>query len=175
MTELGQRPDCKIFDIGIGRTGTTSLCRAMQILGYSAIHAPRSLEEIEKHDFCNDLYVASRYKFLDYLYPNAKFIVTIRDIDDWSASSDRKNKGMRIDTKAQILENRFRIHGMFHYDKKAWRSTFIRHYQGIMAYFSSRDVLYFDVQEGDGWKKLCKFLGKDVPSVPFPHLNESQK
>lgn len=23
----------------------------------------------------------------------------------------------------------------------------------------------------DGWEPLCKFLGKDVPDEPFPHLN----
>jgi len=23
----------------------------------------------------------------------------------------------------------------------------------------------------DGWEPLCKFLGKDVPDVPFPHKN----
>lgn len=26
---------------------------------------------------------------------------------------------------------------------------------------------------GTGWEPLCKFLGKPVPSVPFPHVNES--
>jgi hypothetical protein len=25
--------------------------------------------------------------------------------------------------------------------------------------------------EGDGWEKLCPFLGVPVPSVPFPHLH----
>ena len=25
---------------------------------------------------------------------------------------------------------------------------------------------------GDGWEPLCAFLGKEVPSVPFPRMNE---
>lgn len=25
---------------------------------------------------------------------------------------------------------------------------------------------------GDGWEPLCAFLGKEVPNVPFPRLNE---
>ena len=25
----------------------------------------------------------------------------------------------------------------------------------------------------DGWEPLCKFLGKDVPNKPFPHVNAS--
>jgi Sulfotransferase domain len=28
---------------------------------------------------------------------------------------------------------------------------------------------------GSGWEPLCKFLGRDVPNVPFPHLNESKE
>jgi hypothetical protein len=27
---------------------------------------------------------------------------------------------------------------------------------------------------GSGWEPLCEFLGKPVPDVPFPHLNESK-
>jgi hypothetical protein len=34
-------------------------------------------------------------------------------------------------------------------------------------------LLVFDVHEG--WKPLCDFLGKEVPDVPFPHLNETSK
>jgi hypothetical protein len=25
---------------------------------------------------------------------------------------------------------------------------------------------------GEGWEPLCEFLGKDVPNVPFPRLND---
>lgn len=25
----------------------------------------------------------------------------------------------------------------------------------------------------DGWEPLCEFLGKEVPSEPFPHVNTS--
>jgi hypothetical protein len=27
---------------------------------------------------------------------------------------------------------------------------------------------------GSGWEPLCEVLGKPVPGVPFPHLNESK-
>lgn len=29
-----------------------------------------------------------------------------------------------------------------------------------------------EYQLGSGWEPLCEFLGKPVPDVPFPHLNE---
>jgi hypothetical protein len=32
-------------------------------------------------------------------------------------------------------------------------------------------LLVMDIKEG--WEPLCKFLGKPIPSEPFPHVNES--
>ena len=31
-----------------------------------------------------------------------------------------------------------------------------------------------DLAAGDGWSKLCPFLGKPVPDAPFPHLNRAE-
>jgi hypothetical protein len=25
--------------------------------------------------------------------------------------------------------------------------------------------------EGDGWEKLCNFLDKPIPQIPYPHKN----
>lgn len=32
-------------------------------------------------------------------------------------------------------------------------------------------MLVFDVKQG--WEPLCKFLGKPIPDVPFPNLNDT--
>ena len=40
----------KILGIGLSRTGTTSLTRALEILGLRAVHFPRRLREIRRHD-----------------------------------------------------------------------------------------------------------------------------
>ena len=34
-------------------------------------------------------------------------------------------------------------------------------------------LLEMDIAAGDGWEKLCAFLGRDVPDQPFPHLNKA--
>jgi hypothetical protein len=42
----------------------------------------------------------------------------------------------------------------------------------VMDYFKGRDnLLVIDIQKGDGWEKLCSFLGCDIPSRPFPWKN----
>ena len=30
-----------------------------------------------------------------------------------------------------------------------------------------------EYQLGQGWGPLCNFLGKDIPDIPFPHVNDS--
>ena len=59
-----------------------------------------------------------------------------------------------------------------------WQDTsrlptgFEAHYDQVHAAARARGrkVLEFKVQ--DGWDPLCQFLGKEVPSEPFPHVNE---
>ena len=29
--------------------------------------------------------------------------------------------------------------------------------------------------KGDGWEKLCPFLGVDIPKISFPHANKSSE
>ena len=39
--------------------------------------------------------------------------------------------------------------------------------------FAPDDLLVFDLPKGDGWEKLCGFLGHEVPDKPFPHANKA--
>lgn len=43
----------------------------------------------------------------------------------------------------------------------------------IRGLVPSERLLEWEV--GDGWEPLCKFLGKPVPDVPFPHANTQNK
>jgi len=90
----------KIFCIGLSRTGTQSLNKALCLLGYSALHYPGIVsyrlgkayfeqEIIEQYDAFSDLTVAMFYKVLDETYADAKFILTIRDVDEWIKSCER--------------------------------------------------------------------------------------
>jgi len=51
------------------------------------------------------------------------------------------------------------------------RPKYREHYQSI------RDVVprdrLLEYRLGSGWEPLCEFLGKEVPDVPFPRVNES--
>jgi hypothetical protein len=49
-----------------------------------------------------------------------------------------------------------------------------KHNAEVKHYFRDRgkDLLIVDWEEGDGWKELCNFLGKDIPDEDFPHANK---
>ena len=77
----------KIFGVGLTRTGTQSLAKAFNLLGYRFIHQP--LENVlfaGRYQGACDVVVAIHYKKLDRKFPNSKFILTIRNKDDWLES-----------------------------------------------------------------------------------------
>jgi len=64
------------------------LNRALEILGYSAVHYPTISQLLhEPLEAATDEPVAATYKYLDFLYPNSKFILTERAEDDWIRST----------------------------------------------------------------------------------------
>lgn len=167
----------KIFGVGLGRTGTVSLARAMRVLGYNVKHNPSNIETVKDYDFCNDIFIAARYKFFDYIFPHAKFILTIRDVDSWVESSrqyaarkDTITNG-RPDISLDRAENRFLVYGITHFDEGVFREVFLEFNREIVKHFQGREhkLLVMDIRNGDGWEILCPFLGKSVPDHPFPH------
>ena len=46
-----------------------------------------------------------------------------------------------------------------------------KHNAKVKATIPMEKLLIFNVKEG--WVPLCHFLGKEIPSVPFPHVNET--
>jgi hypothetical protein len=54
---------------------------------------------------------------------------------------------------------------------------YVRHREDVMGYFAGREEKAFMVlriMEGEGWDKICTFLGLPVPrDLPFPHLNRT--
>ena len=61
------------------------------------------------------------------------------------------------------------ISGMVH-NGAALRRGFLMHDEHVRTTVPREKLL--DFQPGDGWGSLCEFLGKEVPSGPFPHVHE---
>ncbi|KAJ4863452.1 hypothetical protein T069G_04406 [Trichoderma breve] len=52
------------------------------------------------------------------------------------------------------------------------REVYDEYYGQIRAVIPEAKRLEYTM--GDGWEPLCAFLGKDVPDIPFPRLNDSK-
>lgn len=171
----------KIFCIGLNKTGTISLHQALEMLGVRSLHwggppsgakvgealkAGRPLVEgFPDFDAFSDIAALSkRYPLLAEQYPGCKFILTTRPMEGWVES--RRRHVLRNQERAARGE----YTGTFlTIEPDAWRAEFIEHHEGVAAFFADRDdLLTMRVTEGDGFEKLCPFLGLPVPAEPFP-------
>ena len=179
----------RIFGIGLSRTGTTSLCHAMRALGFSAIHCPGSIKEIDEHIFSGDTPISARFEELDARYPNSKFIYTTRNVDEWVCSCltrfARKERISAIHTLSTeskewydygdlALYGRDSL-GLVSIKKDELLTAYARHEKRVYGYFKDRtsDLLVIDVTKPDTRPvgKLVEFLEKHR-LIGMPHLNQ---
>ncbi len=183
----------KIFGIGLSRTGTKSLTQAVSILGYNVVHYPveqNVFDELTKgtYDFSlledldgiTDITVAPFYAQLDKLYPDSKFILTIRDKNDWLNGLEKhwKNRAAFDDTQGRELHMKIRrflrsaVYGTYTFNWNRMSFVYDQHLQNAKSYFRNRPnkLLIIDITKGEGWEKLCYFMNKPIPDIPFPQI-----
>ena len=173
----------KVFGIGTARTGTSSLGRALVLLGFRHTSwDPELWDAFERGDLAPIFAVADRYESfedgpwngrdfyreLDARYPRSKFVLTVREPESWLESHERHFSS----AGARKIPERYRIP-----DYAARREEILRDYEArndeVRAYFAGRpdDLLVLDVVGGEGWGRLCPFFGLEPPGEPFPHFN----
>jgi len=177
----------KIIGVGFQKTGTSSLREALKILGSRVKDTcPRALIPILKGDYGKILRIIRDYdavedtpwfmiyKELDQRLPGSKFILTIRDEDSWYKSVSRHIGRLRSAQHEWIYG---RGKGLPLDDRENAVRVYKKHNEAVAEYFKNRpgDLLVMDFTKGDGWEKLCDFLGKDLPDQPFPHYNRGDE
>jgi hypothetical protein len=173
----------KILGIGLSKTGTNSLTKALIILGYNAVHYVLHPELwLKKCDAATDITVSYKYKELDKIFPKSKFILTIRDINSWLESCYYHfNWVDSLQLPKNVLNRiytiRRKMYGIDKFDPRIFKEVYIKHYKDVTDYFKFRqeDLLILNICAGEGWEKLCPFLNKELPVVPFPHENRRKK
>lgn len=171
----------KVFGIGLGKTGTTSLCSALSILGYKAIHLPKSIDCLDQYDAATDTSVAIAFKELSRRYPNAKFILTVRPVEDWLSSWAKHDQKVHTLTNGRLpslfLQLRIQTFGQCEFDPIIWKARYERHLREIDSYFSAHPsaLLRYDICGGEQWKPLCEFLELPLPQRAFPRQNQTVK
>jgi len=172
-----------IIGVGFHKTGTSSLREALKILGYRVKDTSsrplipilkgdldRVISMIARYDAVEDTPWFMIYRELDARIPRSKFILTVRDEESWYISVARHIGSLRNPMHEWIYG---RGKGLPLEDRENTLRVFSTHNREVLDYFRHRpeDLLILDFTKGDGWEKLCPFLGKEIPEVPFPHTN----
>jgi|GEM_PF-581732 len=189
----------RLFGLGMSRTGTSSLERALQILGIACAHyepdrgvisymegrSPQlQLREWMAYQAIVDLPVPFLLRELDALFPGSKFILTTRPLESWQASCARHFRRRLVNRRLYRLRSsdwehwdhavtRF-VFRQEEYDAEVFRRIFLESNARVLDWFKDRpqDLLVMDQNGGFEWPRLCAFLGCPVPDVPFPRVNQ---
>ncbi|KAH9897114.1 P-loop containing nucleoside triphosphate hydrolase protein [Xylariomycetidae sp. FL2044] len=118
-------------------------------------------------------------------YPEAKVVLTGRDVDSWHASTMRTVYWRATDPELRALSHFSWAARMYYPMLRKFFDTFFegdfpnrgkavftRHYAEVKKMVPPERLLEFRVQ--DGWAPLCAFLGEPVPKgTKFPNVNDN--
>ena len=183
----------KVIGAGFGRTGTSSLKEALEVLGFNkcyhmsemmknrhADHWDRKArgedvdwEEIfEGYEATLDWPSTAFYKDLADYYPDARVILTVRDPDKWYQSVLNTIYSVGRNMPAWIPGVR-KVEEMI--DRVVWTGTFGGNFENkdstIRIFEEHNTAVQQEISAerlliyrvSEGWEPLCKFLGVPVP------------
>lgn len=170
---MNRLPNC--WGLSLARTGMTSLCAALKVLGYDPVEQDPSFERLREIHAAAGGTVMLSFKYLDFVFPGSKFILTTRDVESWLRSMERsQQKNPRpIEGRHERIFRRMSLYDTVGFDAVRLSGAFERHRAELRRYFADRptDLLELDIAGGDGWERLCPFLGVPTPTAAFPALN----
>ena len=123
-------------------------------------------------------------------YPDAKVIVVERNVEKWLPSIGALLDGVlnpvaryvlrftdpmwfgRISNLGATWMGAFFGSTNLAQAKKNAREAYAAYYARVYAGVPQERMIKYEL--GSGWEPLCKFLGKEIPDVPFPHCNEAE-
>jgi hypothetical protein len=191
----------RIFGIGLSRTATSSLTRALDLLGFWSLHYPedeRTQEEIlaflatggdrlelsilRRVDALTDTPVCATFEALDAAYPGSRFILTTRERGEWLDSCRRfwrtwiepyERTAPESVGVAYISAVHERLYGRASFDPDDFLRAYDAYHDRVRRHFRDRpgDLITLDICGGEGWGELCEFLRLPEPEVDFPRLN----
>ena len=117
-------------------------------------------------------------------YPEAKVLVTTRDVDSWHESTMKTVNWRANDPELYWLSHFDWAAGLYYpMLRRFWdcffygdfevfgKKRFEEYYDGLRAIVPPDKLLEYTVSSG--WKPLCEFLGQPIPVTPFPRSNNA--
>jgi hypothetical protein len=169
----------KIFVIGFPRTGTRSCVTSLGMLGFRVSHMHQTgVRPYEMADVFGDTPVWTDWRDLARQYENAKFVLTVREVESWWKSFEKNLlwywQKLCHDPFDRLVKQ---------IDANAWRrylkttpatkgglvDAYQRHNREIATHFNgSKKFLTVDVSHKGDYGKLVKFVNCTVDDLSFP-------
>lgn len=167
-----------IVNVGLAKTGTTSLHHAMKILGLKSIHEVRRGGEISRAIFAGDHHPAlAEYEAFFELSPALYSLIRSRFPDAFILFSNRDPEERIRSLLVHVLHKRIVGRpGKIEIDTKAELQRHLEHQENVRRAFRGDDkFLEINVASGQGWEMLCGFLNLPIPEgKPFPKTNTTK-
>ena len=191
--------DGKIFCIGFYKTGTTTLFEALRILGYDTVNGdtPGSypgaddgetlvkqieagdyrLPTFERFDAFTDNPYFTIWRQIHAMFPDAKYILTVRDEEPWIASCVKFYRNRRIRPMRVWMFGRHADPSRSPESRQAWLDAYRAHNAAVREFFRGREHQFLELEptREPGWERLCAFLGAPIPDRPWPHANPTRR
>lgn len=172
----------KVFCLGLSRTGTTTLTHFLNdTLGYDHIHYP-TIDQLfdPNNDGCSDINVIPHFIELDKKFPGSKWILTVRDKEEWLNSMEQylsPKRTFKAKMSKAAMDLRMAVYGSIRFDREQFCKAFDQHHEKVINYFVGRatDFLMLNIIDGEKPQSLYDFLGiKDQKGLPteFPWKNK---
>ncbi len=165
----------KVFCIGFNKTGTTSLHELFCQLGLRSYHGIKwrymgNTDLLNRFDCFSDG-IPDDFRMLDSMFPNSKFILQVRNLDEWVASRlehirRRKQTGIHKITGAWD-DTDFAVSN--------WLKERNNHHVDVLGYFIDRpaDLMLVNfVGNQSAASLVCGYLGYQQ-SMAKPHRNKN--
>jgi hypothetical protein len=188
----------QIIGAGLGRTGTTSLKIALQLLtGKPSYHMADIFENPSHIEFWHskatgetvdwNRFFASYGSAIDWpaaafwpelmrVYPEAKVLLSERDPESWWKSANRTIFPKILQATGpwrEMMDSLFAKHFTLALtDKTACIAAYQRNTERVLDEVPAQRLIRWQAE--DGWKPICEALGVDKPNQPFPKANTTE-
>lgn len=205
-------PKYKIFCIGCNKTGTTTLERTFKDYGFLLGNQRQAEYLLDDYilknyepiiEYCKSAQVfqdfpfsfPETYKYLDKAFPDAKFILSVRDTpDQWHRSLvghhskvfgkngntptwEDLQQASYVETGwlAKVFEKLHKAPKDDPYNKVLHVKNYQRHNQEVQEYFKDRPgkLLVVNVAKLEAYQRFCNFLGLSPLHDDFPWENKT--
>jgi len=178
-----------VFVIGFNKCGTASIHFFFLLNNIKSLHWYRGFlgKEINKNinnknllGNLSNFYVYSdceelrkNFKLFEKRYPNAKFILNIRDVKMWLLSRLNHKNGKYLEYWNKINNK----HMNFKQIVKYWHREWFEHINNVKKYFSDKKnkLLIIDIEKDDFQENIINFIGSKCLKKMDIHVHKTKK